>query len=464
VTGQDQPDSNELPSGLERQLRDSSEVLALDLEAKLNVEAGLAAIIGGGNAASPGSPHPPKPGLSGNRGGSVPPAGLEANSTAGRARRRPRRGEDADSSGTGRARPGLDDRFGTRIAGYEPLLSPAALLDELPLGDEEREIVEEGRTEVIEVLEGTDDRLLVVVGPCTIHDPRGALDYAARIALLRERFADDLLIVMRAYFEKQRTVYGWRGLINDPDMDDSCDTNRGFRIARRLLLDILALGVPVGCEWLDPVTPQYIADTVTWCAIGARTVESQLHRQLASGLYMPVGFKNSTDGDVQNAVDALRASARSHTFVAVTHAGANAVVTTTGNPDTHVILRGGRSGPNYHSSQVAKALDMISAAGQPRRIMVDASHGNSGKDHTRQPGVAASLAEQLASGEQGIVGVMLLSFLVAGRQNPGNQGYLTYGQSVTDACMDIEMTASVLETLATAARQRRAKLNSLTRQ
>jgi 3-deoxy-7-phosphoheptulonate synthase len=343
----------------------------------------------------------------------------------------------------------------TRIVGYEPLLSPAALLHELPLGEAQQEAVERARTEVRAVLDGTDDRLLVVTGPCSVHDPKAALDYAARLADLRERFADDLLIVMRVYFEKPRTVTGWKGLINDPGMDGSFDVHRGLRTARRLLLDIVGSGMPVGCEWLDPITPQYIADTVTWGAIGARTTESQVHRQLASGLSMPVGFKNGTDGDVQVAVDACRAAATCHTFFGVTAAGAAAVVTTSGNPDTHVILRGGRSGPNYSSSHVTKALDLISAAGLPRRIMVDASHGNSGKDHMKQLGVADSLAEQLASGQHGVAGVMLESFLVAGRQDPGDPATLTYGQSVTDACLDIDMTAAALHTLAESVQARR---------
>jgi 3-deoxy-7-phosphoheptulonate synthase len=344
----------------------------------------------------------------------------------------------------------------TRIVGYEPLLSPAALLDELKLAGAQQDTVERTRAEVRAVLDGADDRLLVVTGPCSVHDPKAALDYAGRLAGLRERYADDLLIVMRVYFEKPRTVTGWKGLINDPGMDESFDVHRGLRTARRLLLDIVGSGMPVGCEWLDPITPQYIADTVTWGAIGARTTESQVHRQLASGLSMPVGFKNGTDGDVQVAVDACRAAAVSHTFFGVTAAGAAAVVTTAGNPETHVILRGGRSGPNYSSSHVTKALDLITAAGLPRRIMVDASHGNSGKDHTRQLGVAESLAGQLSGGEHGLAGVMLESFLVAGRQNPGDPVTLTYGQSVTDACMDIQMTASALETLATSVRARRA--------
>jgi 3-deoxy-7-phosphoheptulonate synthase len=343
----------------------------------------------------------------------------------------------------------------TRIVGYEPLLSPAALLDELPLGEVQQETVARTRAEVRAVLDGTDDRLLVVTGPCSVHDPKAALDYAGRLADLRSRHASDLLIVMRVYFEKPRTVTGWKGLINDPGMDESFDVHRGLRTARRLLLDIVGSGMPVGCEWLDPITPQYIADTVTWGAIGARTTESQVHRQLASGLSMPIGFKNGTDGDVQVAVDACRAAAASHTFFGVTAAGAAAVVTTEGNPDTHVILRGGRSGPNYSSEHVTKALDLVSAAGLPRRIMVDASHGNSGKDHRKQMGVADSLAEQVTGGQHGVAGVMLESFLVAGRQEPGDPATLTYGQSVTDACMDIEMTASALDILAASVRARR---------
>ncbi len=346
----------------------------------------------------------------------------------------------------------------TRITGYEPLLSPAALLDELPLSEAPADTVERTRAEVRAVLDGSDDRLLVIAGPCSVHDPAAALDYAGRLAALRHEHRGDLLIVMRVYFEKPRTVTGWKGLINDLDMDGGHDVHRGLRTARMLLLDIVGLGLPVGCEWLDPITPQYIADAVTWGAIGARTTESQVHRQLASGLSMPVGFKNGTDGDVQVAVDACQASAAGHTFFGVTLHGAAAVVTTAGNPDTHVILRGGRGGPNYEPSHVAKALDLITAAGLPRRLMVDASHGNSGKDHRRQPVVTASLAEQVAAGEYGLTGVMLESFLREGRQEPGPPGTLTYGQSVTDACMDIGTTAAVLTGLAAAVQTRRHAL------
>src|SRR5438034_28874 len=342
-----------------------------------------------------------------------------------------------------------------RVLGYEPLLAPAALLAELPLGGPEAKHVEQSRAEVRAVLTGIDDRLLVVAGPCSVHDPAAALDYAERLAALARSLRDELLIVMRVYFEKPRTVTGWKGLINDPGLDGSHDVHRGLRAARRLLLDIVGLGLPVGCEWLDPITPQYIADMVTWGAIGARTTESQVHRQLASGLSMPVGFKNGTDGDVQVAVDACRASATGHTFFGVTPNGVAAVVTTAGNTDTHVILRGGRSGPNYEASHTAKALDLIAAAGLPRRLMVDASHGNSGKDHRRQPVVAASIAEQVAAGERGLTGVMLESFLVEGKQEPGPPATLTYGPSVNDACMDFGATAAVLAELAGAVRTRR---------
>jgi 3-deoxy-7-phosphoheptulonate synthase len=342
----------------------------------------------------------------------------------------------------------------SRIAGYDPLLPPAALLAELPLGAEGAALVARTRAQIQAVLDGADDRLLVVVGPCSVHDPAAARDYAGRLAGLGLR--DDLLIVMRVYFEKPRTVTGWQGLINDPGMDGGHDVHRGLRTARRLLLDILALGLPVGCEWLDPVIPQYLADAVMWGAVGARTTESQVHRQLVSGLSMPVGFKNTTDGDVQVAVDACRAAAGGHTFFGLSAAGGAAVVTTTGNTDCHVVLRGGRSGPNYEPAYVAKALDLITAAGLPRRVMVDASHGNSGRDHRRQRHVAASLASQVAAGEDGLTGVMLESFLCAGRQDPGPHATLRYGQSVTDACMDFGTTSAVLHTLAAAVRQRRA--------
>lgn len=340
-----------------------------------------------------------------------------------------------------------------RIVGCTSLLSPDALIAELPLTEAHSKMIGASRLAVRDILSGEDNRLLVVVGPCSVHDPIAALDYAHRLAALD--FDEDLLIVMRVYFEKPRTAMGWKGLINDPGMNNGHDVHRGLRTARQLLLDIVGLGLPVGCEWLDLITPQYIADTVSWGAIGARTTESQVHRQLASGLSMPVGFKNGTDGDVRVAVDACQVAAAGHTFFGVTSVGTAAVVTTAGNPDTHVILRGGRSGPNYAPEHVAQALDLISVQGLPRRLMVDASHGNSGKDHERQPYVANSLAEQIAGGEHGIVGVMLESFLVAGRQEPGDPATLTYGQSVTDSCIDFGTTTEILADLATVAARRR---------
>jgi 3-deoxy-7-phosphoheptulonate synthase len=344
----------------------------------------------------------------------------------------------------------------TRIIGYEPLLAPAALLDELPLGASRATAIEQGRTEIRQVLDMADDRLLVVVGPCSVHDPKAALDYARQLAEVRRSLTDELLIVMRVYFEKPRTVTGWKGLINDPRLNGSYDVHTGLRAARRLLLDVVELGLPVACEWLDPVTPQYIADAVAWGAIGARTTESQIHRQLASGLSMPMGFKNGTDGDAQVAIDACRAAAAQHTFFGVTPAGAAAVVTTAGNADCHIILRGGRSGPNYHASDVTAALDAVAKAKLPRRIMVDASHGNSEKDYRRQSIVAEALGEQIAAGESGLVGIMLESFLQAGRQEPGPLDGLVYGQSVTDGCMDIDTTVGVLNGLAAAVRKRRS--------
>ncbi len=344
----------------------------------------------------------------------------------------------------------------TRVQAYDPLLAPAALLDELPLDDGLAKAVEQARVDLCSVLDRADDRLLVVVGPCSVHDPVAALEYGVRLRDIARSLARDLLIVMRVYFEKPRTVTGWKGLINDPGLDGTHDVHRGLRAARRLLLDTLDLGLPVGCEWLDPVTPQYIADTVAWGAIGARTTESQVHRQLASGLSMPVGFKNGTDGDVQVAIDACRAAATRHRFFGVTPFGAAAVVTTAGNPDCHVVLRGGRSGPNYQAADVGAALAALTASGLPARLMVDASHGNSGKDHRRQPIVIEALADQVAAGEQGIVGVMLESFLQAGRQELTDPATLVFGQSITDACMDIDTTAAVLDTLAAAVRRRRA--------
>ncbi|WP_181783282.1 3-deoxy-7-phosphoheptulonate synthase [Pseudonocardia pini] len=340
-----------------------------------------------------------------------------------------------------------------RTARISPLLSPALLRDELPADDRVAAVVTRGRADVVDILDGRDDRLLVVVGPCSIHDPEAALDYAHRLAAQAERLSGDLLVVMRAYFEKPRSTVGWKGLINDPGLDESFDVNRGLRTARRLLLDITALGLPVGCEFLDPITPQFIADTVTWGSIGARTAASQVHRQLVSALSMPVGIKNGTDGDVQVAVDGIGAAAAPHVFMGINADGLAALVRTTGNPDAHVILRGGSAGPNYAAADVAATRQLLEKAGLPQRVVVDASHGNSRKDHVRQAEVVREIAERIAAGDTGVTGLMMESFLVEGSQKLG--GALTYGQSVTDACMSWDTTATLLDELAQSVRTRR---------
>ena len=343
----------------------------------------------------------------------------------------------------------LHDR---RIERIVPLATPAELLSEQPLSPEAAEFVIRSREEVRAILDREDPRLLVIVGPCSVHDPIAALDYAHRLAALADELPD-LLVVMRVYFEKPRTTTGWKGLINDPHLDNSGDVNAGLRTARDLLLQVLATGLPIGCEYLDPITPQYIADTVARGAIGARTTESQTHRQLASGLSMPIGFKNRTDGNVGVAVDAVRAAAASHYFAGVSVGGGSAILRTAGNPDCHIILRGGRDETNYDPESVAATLAALREVDLPERVIVDASHDNSRKDHERQPGVAAAIAEQVAGGDGGIVGVMLESFLLAGSQKLG--GELVYGQSVTDKCMDWDSTVEVLRGLDEAARKRR---------
>jgi 3-deoxy-7-phosphoheptulonate synthase len=347
-----------------------------------------------------------------------------------------------------------------RVAGIRPLVPPAILVEELPLPAEGAVMVQHTRQEVSRILRGLDDRLVVVVGPCSIHDPDAALEYARRLAPLASELGGDLRIVMRVYFEKPRTTVGWKGLINDPHLDGSFAVNEGLRLARQLLLDVIGLGLPAGCEFLDPITPQFIADAVTWGAIGARTTESQVHRNLTSGLSMPVGFKNGTDGDVQIAVDAMNAASYPHQFMSVTEEGVAAIVVTRGNRDTHVILRGGRIGPNYDAESVQQTLAALDAGRLPPRVMIDTSHGNSSKDFRRQPLVASAIAEQVAAGASGIIGVMLESFLVDGRQDLTNRDKLTVGQSITDACMGWEMTTPVLRELAAAVQTRRSRLGS----
>src|SRR2546427_8024070 len=341
------------------------------------------------------------------------------------------------------------------VESIRPLLPPAILLEELPLSEKGSLVVGRTRKEVTRVLRGEDDRLLVIVGPCSIHDPVAGLDYARRLKKLADELGHDLRIVMRVYFEKPRTTVGWKGLINDPHLDGSFAINEGLRLARRLLLDLVELGLPSGCEFLDPITPQFISDLVSWGAIGARTTESQVHRELASGLSMPVGFKNGTDGGVQIAIDAVRAAAHPHRFLGVTEQGLAGIVATRGNPDCHVILRGGATGPNYDAMSVQKTLSALRDAGMPARVMIDASHGNSEKDYKRQPLVVKDVAAQLAQGEMGITGMMMEGFLGDGRQELRDPASLTYGQSITDACMGWELTVPVLQELAASVRLRR---------
>jgi len=344
-----------------------------------------------------------------------------------------------------------------RIERLVALAAPRTLIEQLPLSEAHADVLLRGRSEVQAILDGRDDRLLVVVGPCSVHDVEATWEYAERLSAQTQRLADHLCVAMRVYFEKPRTTIGWKGLINDPHLDGSSDVNIGLQMARRLLLEVLALGLPVGCEFLDPITPQYISDVVCWGAIGARTVESQIHRQLGSGLSMPVGFKNRTDGNIQVAVDAVRAAAVSHAFAGIDVSGAPAILHTRGNRDCHIILRGGKGAPNYDAEAVARALELLRASGLPERVMIDLSHDNSGKDPARQPAVAEAVAGQIAAGNRAIVGVMLESFLVAGRQDLGTDParQLTYGQSITDGCIGWDATAEVLDALADAVTARR---------
>jgi 3-deoxy-7-phosphoheptulonate synthase len=343
-----------------------------------------------------------------------------------------------------------------RVDVIRPLVPPAILIEELPLGEAGALAVSGWRDEVKRILDGSDDRLIVVAGPCSVHDVRAARDYAVRLRELAERHSTELRLVMRVYFEKPRTTVGWKGLINDPRLDGSFHINEGLRLARRLLLDLVEMGVPAACEFLDPISPQFTSDLVTWGAIGARTTESQVHRELASGLSMPVGFKNGTGGGLQMAIDAVRAAAGPHAFLGVTEQGLAGIVMTRGNPDCHMILRGGRQGPNYDRDHVQRVLGMLRHEGLAPRVMVDASHDNSAKDHRRQPVVVRDVAAQLAAGERGIVGVMIESFLVEGRQDLDDPATLTYGQSVTDACIGWDITAELIAELASAVRARRA--------
>ena len=342
-----------------------------------------------------------------------------------------------------------------RIGDLKPLIPPAILMEELPLTEHASNTIVNARNIASGIVKGEDDRLIVVVGPCSIHDPKAALEYADRLQSTGDHLRDDLLLIMRVYFEKPRTTVGWKGLINDPKLDGSFDINNGLRAARRLLLDLAQRGLPAGSEFLDVITPQFIADLIAWGAIGARTTESQIHRELASGLSMPVGFKNGTDGNVQIAIDAIGAARNAHHFLSVTKQGISAIVNTTGNDTCHLILRGANEGPNFDEASITDAQQKLAAAGVNDRIMIDCSHGNSRKDYTKQPAVAADVCRQLAAGSRAILGVMIESHLKAGKQNHDDATPLVYGQSITDACLDWDSTVPVLEQLAAAVRERR---------
>ncbi|MGE0621178.1 MAG: 3-deoxy-7-phosphoheptulonate synthase [Pseudomonadales bacterium] len=332
-----------------------------------------------------------------------------------------------------------------RISQTHPLISPAVLTEELPLTEAASELVTRARNDVRAILRGEDQRLLAVVGPCSIHDTAAAEEYAGRLAGVAAEVSGQILCVMRVYFEKPRTVVGWKGLINDPDLDGSYRINRGLRLARQVLLAVNDAGLPAGTEFLDTTFGQYYTDLVSWGAIGARTVESQIHRELASGLSMPVGLKNRTDGDVQVAVDAIRAAAHKHLFPSLTKEGAPAILETTGNPDCHLVLRGG-SAPNYDRDSLRAAQALLAGAGLPEIVMVDCSHANSGRDPTRQPLVAKDVVAQRTGGNGGIRGIMIESHLSGGRQDMG--GHLRYGVSITDACLGFEDTRTLLHELA----------------
>jgi len=344
-----------------------------------------------------------------------------------------------------------------RIENLRPLIPPAILMEELPLDEHQAARVAESRNQAAAIVEGADDRLLVVVGPCSIHDPAAALDYAGKLKEAASAFERELVVVMRTYFEKPRTTVGWKGLINDPDLNGRFSINRGLRVARKFLRDVVALGLPTATEFLDPITPQFVADVVSWGAIGARTTESQVHRELASGLSMPVGFKNGTSGAVQIAVDAVRSAASPHHFLSVTKQGLAAIVATRGNPHCHIILRGGSNGPNYSAEAIESSARDLEKCGLRPSVMVDCSHANSGKDPARQPDVARELARQIGAGSRRVFGVMLESFLVAGRQDVVAGSPLTYGQSITDGCLSWTDTRPSLEALAGAVHQRRQR-------
>ncbi|MGB0847221.1 MAG: 3-deoxy-7-phosphoheptulonate synthase AroG [Thiolinea sp.] len=346
----------------------------------------------------------------------------------------------------------------TRISGMSELASPYALIHEFPMDEHATQTVFRARNEAHKIIQGEDDRLLVIVGPCSVHDVDAALEYAGRLKVLRDELKDDLHVIMRVYFEKPRTSIGWKGLINDPELNNSFNINKGLRTARKLLLDLTDMGIPAATEYLDLISPQYVADLVSWAAIGARTTESQGHRELSSGVSCPIGFKNGTYGNVNIAINAIAAASRPHTFLSVTKEGRTAIFATEGNEDCHVILRGGQS-TNYDADSVADTVVQLEKAGLPPHLMIDFSHANSSKDYRRQPVVAEDVANQIAGGSKAVCGVMIESHLVEGNQKADGKKReeLVYGQSITDACINWETTEQVLYQLADAVRERRGK-------
>lgn len=344
-----------------------------------------------------------------------------------------------------------------RIDCIRPLISPAIIIEELPVSEAQIEVTTTARKAAGDIVHGLDDRLLIIVGPCSIHDPQAGIEYAGKLKQLADELKGDLHIIMRTYFEKPRTTVGWKGLINDPDLNGSFAINKGLRVARSFLRSIVDLGMPTGTEFLDPISPQFVADLVSWGAIGARTTESQTHRELASGLSMPVGFKNGTGGNIQIAVDAVSSASHPHHFLSVGKQGLASIVSTKGNENCHLILRGGKTGPNFHAENVAETLALLTKTGIERGIMVDTSHANSQKNHENQPKVAEAIAAQVADGNKGLIGVMIESHLNPGRQNLSPNQELQHGVSITDACLGFEETVPVLRGLAESVRKRRDK-------